>query len=138
MRTIRTGPFTTTLVVLVLAVGGCGEDSGQVADSTPTTELLITVTSDSGATPTSWTLTCDPAGGTHPAPEGACRALDAARDPFAPVPADLLCTQVYGGPETAKVTGTWRGERVAATYKRTDGCEIARWDALAAVLAPNT
>jgi hypothetical protein len=102
------------------------------------TELQITVSDGPGAEPTRWTLICDPPGGTHPDPGGACRAIGDADDPFAPVPADMMCTQVYGGPETAEITGTWRGERVAATYRRTDGCEIARWGALAAVLAPRT
>ena len=99
-------------------------------------ELRIVVRPYPGGPVTTWTLTCDPPAGTHPDPAGACRALDAARDPFAPVPADLLCTQVYGGPETAEITGTWHGAPVSATYRRTDGCEIARWAALAAVLAP--
>ena len=96
--------------------------------------LVVTVTDASGGPPRTWTLTCDPPGGVHPDPAAACRTLDLAPAPFAPVPADSMCTQVYGGPETATIEGTWRGEPVRAAYKRTDGCEIARWNALAAVL----
>jgi hypothetical protein len=48
----------------------------------------------------------------------------------------MMCTQVYGGPETATITGTWRGERVDASYRLTDGCEIARWRKLGPVLSP--
>lgn len=55
--------------------------------------------------------------------------------PFAPVPKKQLCTQIYGGPQTATVEGSWRGEQVRAGYDRTDGCQIARWDALASVFA---
>ncbi|PPK92361.1 subtilisin inhibitor-like [Kineococcus xinjiangensis] len=102
--------------------------------------LTITVT-DGAGTSTTWTLTC-PAdgepGGDHPDPAGACAALDAAKDPFAPVPKDLMCTQVFGGPETATVRGRWRDSDVAATFKRTDGCEIARWNRLAPLLQPGT
>lgn len=99
-----------------------------------TSTLTVTVVDDAGATPRTWTLTCDPPGGSHPDADAACRAIDAARTPFAPKPADMACTQIYGGPQTATIEGTWRGERVSASYKRTDGCEIARWNALAAVL----
>jgi hypothetical protein len=123
-----------------LAPGACPGDSGGVTerpdDSPASSRLTVTVTDGPGQPPTTWTLVCDPAGGSHPDPEGACRALEAARQPFAPVPADMRCIQVYGGPETATITGTWHGEEVAATYRRTDGCEIARWSALSEVLAP--
>lgn len=95
--------------------------------------LTITVRDGTGGAPRVWTLTCDPPGGDHPDPAGACAAIEAARRPFAPVPADLACTQIYGGPETATITGTWRDEPVDAAYRRTDGCEIARWNALAPV-----
>jgi hypothetical protein len=50
---------------------------------------------------------------------------------FDPVPADLACTQIYGGPDEARVRGTLRGQAIDATFKRTDGCEIARWAAVA-------
>ena len=51
-----------------------------------------------------------PPGGDHPRAEAACRALETApRDPFAPVAKDTLCTQMYGGPQTATITGMWRG-----------------------------
>jgi len=129
---------TALLVLAVLALSGCAGDSGGVSDDEhdATRSLEITVSSGIDAESTSWTLTCDPPGGTHPDAESACRVLDEAEHPFAPVPADMACTQVYGGPETATITGTWDGDPVAASYKRTDGCEIARWDALSAVLAP--
>jgi hypothetical protein len=96
-----------------------------------TGELVVTVVDGPGEEPQRWTLTCDPPGGTHPDPAGACRVLDDVRAPFAPVPPGMRCLQVYGGPETATITGTWRGVEVDATYRRTDGCEIARWKELA-------
>jgi hypothetical protein len=48
-----------------------------------------------------------------------------------PVPADLMCSEIYGGPQQALVTGTIDGRTVKARFKRTDGCEIARWNRLA-------
>ena len=75
-----------------------------------------------------WRLRCDPAGGTVPRPATACTRLAAIERPFAPVPKDVGCTQIYGGPQVARVVGTFRGRRIWATFKRTDGCEIARWN----------
>ncbi|KWX01619.1 Uncharacterized protein LI90_2651 [Carbonactinospora thermoautotrophica] len=57
-------------------------------------------------------------------------------NPFAPVPRDTVCTFVYGGPQTATVTGFWNGRSVDANFNRVGGCEIARWDAIAPVIDP--
>ncbi|MFB7272775.1 SSI family serine proteinase inhibitor [Streptomyces sp. NPDC056244] len=85
-------------------------------------------------------LTCGPAGGTHPRARAACDRLaelaGAGQDPFAPVAAGAMCTMQHGGDATARITGTWRGHRVDATFSRKNGCEIARWRTLEPVL-PN-
>jgi hypothetical protein len=44
------------------------------------------------------------------------------------VPATTVCTQVYGGPQVAVVSGTLRGRPVWARFKRTDSCQIERWN----------
>lgn len=98
------------------------------------TSLTITVRESPQAAPQTWTLTCDPPGGTHPDPAAACAQLAALPAPFAPVPKDMACTQIYGGPQTATVTGTYRGRPVNAVFGRTDGCQISRWDRHADVL----
>ena len=51
-----------------------------------------------------------------------------------PVGKGRICTQIYGGPQTATITGTWRGKAVTAHLSRTNGCEIARWQALDGLL----
>ena len=51
-----------------------------------------------------------------------------------PVAGDVACTQIYGGPETAEVTGSFRGEPVDARFNRTNGCEIDRWERLLPLL----
>ncbi|MEV7603960.1 serine protease inhibitor [Paenarthrobacter sp. NPDC089322] len=54
---------------------------------------------------------------------------------FFPVPRpDRTCTQQYGGPQVARVTGWFRGRRVDSTFSRTDGCEIARWRSISPLL----
>jgi hypothetical protein len=80
-----------------------------------------------------WTLQCNPTGGTHPNAARACARLASLEAPFRPVPKDAMCTQIYGGPEEALVTGTFRGRPVRAVFKRTNGCEIARWNRVAAL-----
>jgi hypothetical protein len=86
----------------------------------------------------SYELTCRPAGGTHPQAKRACDRLDRfaadGTDPFAPVSTRSMCTQQHGGGARAKVTGTWRGERVDAAFDRENGCEISRWKDLEPVL----
>lgn len=123
---------------LLLATGcgsnGAGEDAA--TDSGPSngattggTALTIVVREGpENADRSTYSLRCDPAGGDHPDPEAACRLLSTMEEPFAPVPADQMCAQIYGGPQTAEVTGTFRGQPVNAQFSRTDGCEIARWD----------
>jgi hypothetical protein len=75
-----------------------------------------------------WSLRCDPDAGTLPRPGRACRLLRALRDPFAPVPAAEICTQIYGGPQVGLVRGTFLGRRIWTYFKRTDGCQVARWN----------
>ena len=124
------------VLLLVLALAGCGGESvtDQVRSDGAATELVVEVVAREGAAAQRWTLTCDPAGGDHPDPEAACRDLAAADAPFAPLPTDLICTEQYGGPQTARITGTHRGEPVDVSLSRIDGCRISQWDALGAVL----
>jgi hypothetical protein len=74
-----------------------------------------------------YTLTCAPVGGTLPHRLAACRKLNVLKAPFAPTRKDQVCTQIYGGPEEALVTGRFRGRLVRASFSRKDGCEIGRW-----------
>ncbi|MFE7707143.1 SSI family serine proteinase inhibitor [Streptomyces sp. NPDC057486] len=113
-------------------------------DDARKTELTVTV-SNSGdrAADGVYELKCSPAGGSHPVAQHACDRLTKlgepagdGKDPFRPVPTGAMCTQQFGGSATARVTGTWHGQRVDAAFDRTDGCEIARWNNLRPVL-PN-
>ena len=53
---------------------------------------------------------------------------------YAPVPEDAACTQVFGGPQTARIHGNYRGRRIWVTFSRKNGCEIARWNRVAFLL----
>ncbi|MEU6080405.1 SSI family serine proteinase inhibitor [Streptomyces sp. NPDC047108] len=110
------------------AVAPAGED-----------QLTITI-SNSGnrAVDGRYSLDCHPTGGTHRQARAACDRLDEmvrwGEDPFAPVEPRANCTMMYGGPGTARITGSWAGRPVDARFDRRNGCEIARWNRLRPVL----
>jgi hypothetical protein len=79
----------------------------------------------------SWMLRCDPIGGTLPRAAVACARIDGKPELFAPVPPGSVCTEIYGGPAVARVTGKLGRRKLWATFRRRDGCEIARWEKLA-------
>ena len=139
MRALRVIALAGTLLM------ACGPSEAPVAtpaattaDAPSATTLTITVDPGGGEDVQQYSLTCDPSGGDHPDPDGACSALadaaDAEPNPLDPVPADVACTEIYGGDQTAVVEGTLAGEPVRAELSRTNGCEIDRWDALVALL----
>ena len=105
-----------TLAVAVaasLAVGCGSAASSSGASQAEETSLRISfwaAGNDEARTtdkPRQWTLRCDPAGGTHPQDADACRKLKALKQPFRPLRKDLQCTQQYGGPQEAVITGTY-------------------------------
>ncbi|MFJ9563563.1 SSI family serine proteinase inhibitor [Streptomyces fuscichromogenes] len=108
--------------------------SASVADD----HLKVTVRHAGSGRDGMYELSCHPGAGSHPDAAGACQALDRntrwGRDTFAPVAPGAVCTMLYGGPATAHVTGTWAGRPVDATYDRSNGCEIARWDRMVPLL----
>lgn len=121
-----------TAAALAIAAGGCGGDDDEGAATGAATEITVVVDPDGagGETPEPRTIACDPGS------SGAeCEFLaEVPIDAFEPTRDGTACTQIFGGPETATITGTVRGERVNARLSRTDGCEIARWDRLAVLL----
>lgn len=107
---------------------------------------LLTVSYDDGAGhPQTYALTCDDSAivDSAPAAPGTDSTTDTATDTGAPttpcarladlggplpaIPPDQICSMLYGGPQTATVRGIWHGRVVDETYRRTNGCEVARW-----------
>ena len=133
--------LAAAVLALGLVLAGCGAtgetDAGDTAgpgadDAVPATALELTVWPegrDAGRAE-SWTLECDPAGGTLPSPDTACSLVASNADLLEPLPEDVVCTQQFGGPEQAAVRGTFEGREVDVRYSRANGCEIARWDRL--------
>ena len=122
---------TTMLVLALTGTAGAGASSG--------TNLRITYWANSAAPTESWTWTvrCNPAGGTLRRPVRACaRLASGAAKLFASLPKDTVCTEIYGGPQKARVVGTVNGQRVRAIFTRTNGCEISRWQRISPWLLP--
>src|SRR5690349_1558771 len=123
MHRLTVGPMLVLVAVLAACGGSDVQDPGGSSAAPPastaaTTNLTVTVWADpsTSAAPTVTTVTAAPAG------------LTAAT--FAPTPSGQACTMIYGGPGKATITGTLAGARVDGTFTRSDGCEIARWDAM--------
>jgi hypothetical protein len=119
------------LALICVSLAACGDEAAP-AGSADVTKLTLRVDGD-GSGPTK-ALTLELACA-KPDENDACAAASklSAAD-LAPTPADTACTQIYGGPETASIKGTLNGEPVDATFKRTDGCEIKRWDTVSPLL----
>ena len=124
------------LLVAVLAACG-GPSSGPLASPSPEPVEVLTIVHDDGDSVTTWELSCGPPAGTHPDPEVACAVLQD-RDPevLAPAEPGRVCTQQYGGPDTATVAGRWGGRAVDVAFGLRNGCEIARWRSLVGLLPP--
>jgi hypothetical protein len=132
----------TLLLILLMFLSGGGQVWGTSTASGSASAEVVAPAARQGAARLSiavWpnglegrvvrrTLRCGPPGGSLPRPGSACRRLNALRDPFAPVPKDTVCTEIYGGPQVARVRGTHRGVRVDAAFNRRNGCEIGRWN----------
>ena len=98
-------------------------------------DLAVAYDAGDGSAPVTWTLTCvGSVDGDHPDAEAACAHLHGVEDPFAPLPEDRVCTEQYGGPQTARITGLWRGQPVDLEVSRTDGCRISQWQSLGPLL----
>jgi hypothetical protein len=144
---MRRAAATVLVLAVAAALGGCGDADEPAAQSTSATPgaVELTVVYDDGAgAKTSGALTC----------RGSDRRAEGALDGRAPAAelcaqargiAELLtstpakgrtCTQIYGGPETAHVTGTIDGAKVDRRFRRTNGCEIADFTRAAGLLRP--
>jgi hypothetical protein len=122
------------LGLVVAALAGCGGATQAGGPTGKLAELTVTVDSDGAkgaGKPKQLELDC-----AKPTDSQACgAAAGVSAADLRKTGGDVACTQIYGGPEVATIKGTIRGDDVDATFTRTDGCEIARWDRVKALLA---
>jgi hypothetical protein len=127
------GPLRRLAAIGVALAGiavpaGCGDDD-EAANEPPasaSTELRIELDADGreGEPPEAVRVSC---GGETEDP--ACPLVaELPANPAAQVPPDTACTEIFGGPDTATISGTLGGEPVEATLTRADGCQIERFD----------
>lgn len=122
------------LAAAVLAAG-CGEDSNEAGAPAPSAETALVVRFDAdgprgSARPKEATVECGEGDTSR-----ACRAVGRLTPAdFGAPPDNVACTEIFGGPETAKISGRLRGEPVSTTLSRSDGCEIHRWETFAGLL----
>ena len=113
---------------LLAAVVGCGVGAAARNAETAPADLKITVWPEGrgeGSSKT-YTLECAPARGSLPRAASACTQLLKLAKPFTPVPQGAICTDQYGGPQQALVTGEFKGRSVWVIFSATNGCQIAR------------
>jgi len=117
------------LLAAAALFAACGSDepttpaTGGGSDELANIVITVDGDGDGSAAPKELQLTCK-----APTDSDACgAAAGVSTADMAPTPDNVACTQNYGGPETATIKGTMRGEPVDASFTRTDGCEIERW-----------
>ncbi len=121
------------MACFLLLMSGCGARSSASKPEPPptttasSTELTITVLPQGAGGPTrTWTLRCNPPGGSLPRAAAACKRLRA--EALRPLPPDTICTQIYGGPQAARVRGRVEGRPIDTRFGRSNGCEIHSWN----------
>ncbi|MDQ3729957.1 MAG: hypothetical protein M3355_10255 [Actinomycetota bacterium] len=126
-------PLALVLAAAALVAAGCGDEEESTS-------------SDPDAGSNSLTIALDPDGPGGPDEElseqvfcdggndSACAAIeDLEASDFDP-PSDQACTEIFGGPDIARIEGTIDGEDVNAELTRANGCEIERFDRVVPLL----
>jgi predicted secreted protein len=132
--------------LLLMFVPACGGDEGETpptaAGGGARAELTVEVGTGEVPVAKRGTLASDGeqvtgtgflAGEAADAAAGALDADGVSRLVNGPI-TDVACTEIYGGPDVAHVTGTIDAAAVDATFHRANGCGIADWDALVGLL----
>jgi hypothetical protein len=125
---------TAAACALVALAAACGGDDSDEPESPAALEadLVVTVWPDGPeGQPERTRIQCQRLGeGGEP-----CRGLAGLKpEQFEPVPNDVACPEIYGGPATARVRGELLGTPVDARFNRIDGCQMERWDRNRALL----
>lgn len=122
-------------LILLVAVPGCGDGDGDpppAGDGEATELRFVLFPAGPDGPSREAELRCPAA---EAAGREACASLDdVPRRAIEPVPADAVCTQIYGGPDVVRVEGTLEGEPVEAELTRRNGCEIDRFERFRDVL----
>jgi hypothetical protein len=116
------------IMAALLAVGLLACTSQTSTAATATGKLKIVFQESPDSPKETWTLNCKPNGGTFAGVAVACKKLASLKNPFAKPAADQMCSEIYGGDQTAIITGSWLGKKVNRKFSRVNVCEIDTWE----------
>lgn len=124
-----------------LLLAGCAT-SNPLEDSAPAgsaADLKISISFDGKSVDNEYHLQCHGARATEsstlPNANNACELLVKNPELLTSKPsAEQTCTEIYGGPVTAKVKGKIGDQPVQSNFDRHNGCAISLWDSLAPLL----
>jgi hypothetical protein len=118
-----------------VAIAACGTSPapGTGAAAKPKVSLHVTEMSTSGKATKHWTLSCDPAGGTHPDAAAACKSLLGIKNPFTKPAAGTMCPMILANQPSFIINGTWYGKHVSKTILD-GGCTGAVWNTINKVM----
>ena len=152
----RTRRLGLLLAVAAVGIAGCDDDGAPdtvgrpslasvAGQPYPSAVLTIRHRAPQVDLDNTYTLTCSAADATLDGdavdvdPQAACEALgDAAVVDWLldGPPDDQVCTEQYGGDDTAAIEGTIETAPVDVTVDRVNGCGISTWDDLLAPILP--
>lgn len=110
------------------------------SDGAPSADLQISIRADGTNESDHYSLQCNGAQAletsVHPNAGEACALV--AKEPQileqSKPDAKIACTEQYGGPAVARVSGTLHGQAVERGFDLANGCAISEWQAASALL----
>lgn len=126
------------LITCMAAASLLGACAGAPSAGPPVRAEISVVILDPGGSTVSYVIRCDADGASVSGDAqidaaAACSALarPAVQNRLIGGPSpEQVCTQVYGGPQTAMLSGTLERQSVNTVVTRDDGCGIGDWDNL--------
>lgn len=140
--TVRPGPITETPWTDAETTAPAPPSSLQPGPGGGSAQLVIMVMPSVSEPTLHYTLRCRDGlpteGSQHPSAAKACHVLKNNPAMLNPQPRskEVVCSQQYGGPRTAIVTGTVDKVPVNISFALRDGCEISQRNAAESILGP--
>lgn len=133
-----------SVLIVALTAAACGSEGDPIGDGPYPIADLEVVVEHPDHDPITYQISClgDTAtitGDVELDADAACLALadgDVRQRLVEGAPADQICTEQYGGPDTATITGTLDEAEVNTVIDRANGCGINDWDELLVDLLP--
>ena len=96
------------------------------AGTTAAAKASLTIVTTAPGSVHTWTLKCDPPGGTKPDAAAACSQLIAHKTILQPSEVKVFCPMIMSNAASFVINGTWFGRHVHETIVD-GGCDLSRW-----------